>query len=98
GMKTLWQSRQEGNGEMTIIAAEQNKRLVYTLYFADFDMGSTGEMKLTESNGKTIVLWQDYGDVGYNPLNHYFVLMMDDFVGPYFETSLANLKALVESE
>ncbi|WP_416308019.1 SRPBCC family protein [Neptunicella sp. SCSIO 80796] len=98
GMKALWQSKQEGNGEMTVIAADQNKRLVYTLYFADFDMGSTGEMKLIENDGKTTVLWQDYGDVGNNPLNHYFVLMMDDFVGPDFETSLLNLKTLVESE
>ncbi|MDF2177255.1 SRPBCC family protein [Aliiglaciecola sp. CAU 1673] len=97
GMVSKWVSESEGNGEMKIIAADANKRLVYSLYFPDFEMGSTGEIVLKEADGKTEVIWQDYGDVGSNPINHYFAAMMDSMVGPDFETGLENLKVLVEN-
>ncbi|GGD68536.1 SRPBCC family protein [Lacimicrobium alkaliphilum] len=97
GMRSVWQSDAEGSGQMEIIAAEPNKRLVYSLYFPEYEMGSTGEFILTEQDGGTKVTWQDYGDVGPNPFMHYMALMMDSMIGPDFETGLENLKTLVES-
>lgn len=97
GMRSEWISQQEGSGVMEIIAAEPHRRLVYSLYFPEFEMGSTGEFILTDEDGKTRVQWVDYGDVGANPVNHYFALMMDSMVGPDFELGLANLKTLVEN-
>ncbi|GAA0344401.1 K(+)-transporting ATPase subunit F [Bowmanella denitrificans] len=97
GMRSEWISAQEGSGVMEIIAADPDKRLVYSLYFPEFEMGSTGEIILTDEEGKTRVQWVDYGDVGSNPINHYFAVMMDSMVGPDFEMGLANLKTLVEN-
>lgn len=98
GMKSSWQSASEGSGEMQIIELTPNQRMVYSLYFPDFEMGSTGEFQLTEQNGNTKVVWLDYGDVGSNPLNHYFAAFMDSMIGPDFEQGLKNLKKLVENQ
>lgn len=97
GMKSSWISEQEGSGEMQIIGLEPNSNVKYSLYFPDFDMGSTGELQLTQEGEMTKVVWMDYGDVGSNPVNHYFALMMDGMIGPDFEAGLQNLKELSES-
>lgn len=96
GMKSSWVSAQEGSGEMTITALSKNQSVTYDLYFPDFDMGSTGQLILTESGGSTTVTWQDAGDVGSNPVNRYFAMMMDSLIGPDFEKGLKNLKLLTE--
>lgn len=98
GMLSEWISESEGSGQMKILATDPNRRLVYSLYFPEFDMGSTGEIILRPKDGMTEVTWMDYGDVGANPINHYFAAMMDAMVGPDFETGLANLKVLVENQ
>jgi uncharacterized protein YndB with AHSA1/START domain len=98
GMKSQWVSEQEGSGEMEVIAIEPNQRFMYTLYFSDMDMGSTGEFIFTEENGRTDVTWMDYGDVGNNPINRYFALFMDELIGDDFEVGLENLKLMSESQ
>lgn len=97
GMRSIWKSDTQGSGQMEIIATEADKRLVYSLYFPEYDMGSTGEFILTRKDGGTQVTWLDYGDVGPNPFMHYMALMMDSMIGPDFETGLENLKTLVEN-
>lgn len=98
GQKSSWVSETQGSGEMTITELSPLKKVVYNLYFPEFGMGSTGKLTLTEENGTTTVIWADYGDVGGNPINHYFAAMMDGMVGPDFEAGLKNLKNLVESQ
>lgn len=97
GHKSSWISDSEGSGEMTVTEMTPNEKLVYTLFFPEIDMGSTGEITLLETNGTTKVIWADYGDVGSNPINHYFAVLMDSMVGPDFKAGLINLKALVEA-
>ncbi|MFT5674257.1 MAG: hypothetical protein ACI808_000172 [Paraglaciecola sp.] len=96
GMTSRWESEQEGNGEMVIIAIEPNQRFIYSLYFPEMDMASTGEFIFKEENGQTKVIWLDYGDLGSNPINHYFSLFIDQMIGPDFEVGLVNLKNLSE--
>jgi uncharacterized protein YndB with AHSA1/START domain len=98
GMKSSWVSTKEGSGEMELIALEHNQRLIYELYFPEMDMGSTGEFQFKQQDEQTLVIWQDYGDVGNNPINHYFAVFMDNMIGPDFETGLENLKTLVENQ
>jgi len=98
GMRSEWKSISEGNGEMEITQLEHNKRVVYRLYFPDFDMGSTGVVELQETDSGTRVTWRDEGAVGINPLDRYFVLMMDDMIGPDFELGLENLKTVTENK
>ncbi len=53
-------------------------------------------MRLTPDGSGTRVTWTNEGDMGANPVNRYFGLMMDRMVGPDFEAGLKNLKALAE--
>ena len=46
GMRSVWESETEGNGEMEITQLEHNKRVLYRLYFPDFDMGSSGIVEI----------------------------------------------------
>ena len=59
-------------------------------------MRSTGALTLIPSGKGTEVTWTTAGNVGANPINHYFAALMDRMVGPDFEGGLANLKALAE--
>lgn len=98
GMYSKWQSETQGDGEMRIINLQHNKEISYSLYFPDFDMGSTGEVKLEPTIEGTKVVWSDSGEVGNNPVNRYFVLFIDDMIGPDFEMGLENLKTVVENK
>lgn len=98
GMKSSWVSEQEGNGEMTIKGVTPGSQMIYNLYFPDFDMSSTGELTVVEKNGKTQVTWTNHGDLGGNPINGWFAMLMDGMIGPDFEAGLANLKKLSEGK
>ena len=98
GMRSEWISDKEGSGEMEITELEHNKRVVYSLYFPELDMGSTGTVKIEELDSGTQVIWRDEGSVDNNPVNRYFVLFIDSLIGPDFELGLENLKTLVENK
>lgn len=96
GAKWSWKSKTEGNGAMDFTAAVPDQRLEYRLEFPDFGMSSRGQLLLQASGAGTRVTMINEGDVGGNPLNRYFAVMMDSLVGPDFEAGLKNLKALAE--
>lgn len=97
GAKWSWKSRSEGSGSMEFVRVEPNKRLEYTLSFAEYNMKSTGAFSLDGAAASaTRVTWTNAGDVGANPLKHYLAAGMDRLVGPDFEAGLANLKVLAE--
>ncbi len=96
GAKWAWESKSEGNGSMEFTRAEPGKALEYALSFPDMGMKSKGALLLEPAGAATRVTWTNAGDVGGNPLMHYFAVMMDDLVGPDFDKGLANLKALAE--
>ena len=96
GAKWAWESKSEGEGSMEFTRAEPNKAIGYTLEFHEFGMKSSGALELAPAGGATRVTWTNRGDVGGNPLKHYFAAMMDRMVGPDFEKGLSNLKALAE--
>lgn len=96
GMRSEWKSETEGNGEMEITQLEHNRRVLYRLYFPDFDMGSNGAVEIKPTSNGSIVTWRDEGTVDNNPINRYFALMMDGMIGPDFEMGLENLKILAE--
>jgi uncharacterized protein YndB with AHSA1/START domain len=91
-----WQSKSEGDGRMTFTTAEPAKRLGYELFFPDFGTTSTGQFRFEPNGASTQVTWTMDGDMGNNPLHRWMGLFMNQFVGPDFDTGLANLKALAE--
>jgi uncharacterized protein YndB with AHSA1/START domain len=96
GAKWEWASKSEGSGSMEFTRVEPDRAVEYALWFADYNMRSTGALTLEPSGSTTRVTWSNSGDVGGNPLKHYVAAMMDRMVGPDFEGGLANLKALAE--
>ena len=96
GAKWSWVSKSEGTGTMEFTRVEPDRAVEYTLSFPDYNMRSTGALRLEPSGNATRVTWTNAGDVGGNPIKHYLVLMMDRMVGADFEGGLANLKALAE--
>jgi len=98
GAKWEWQSKTEGNGAMEFTAAVPNKHVDYALSFPDLGMSSRGELRLTAEGSGTRVTWTNEGDMGSNPVNRYFGLVMDRLVGPDFEAGLVNLKTLAERD
>lgn len=96
GAKWSWQSKSEGDGIMEFTAAIADQRVDYALDFPEFDMRSKGQLLLQASGAGTRVTWTNEGDVGNNPVNRYFGVMMDSMVGPDFQAGLANLKELAE--
>jgi len=96
GARWSWKSATEGSGSMEFTRVEPNRRVEYSLVFADFGMRSTGEFRIEPGPAGTRVTWTNAGDVGTNPLKHYLAAAMDHLVGPDFQAGLQNLKALAE--
>jgi len=96
GAKWSWKSKSQGDGEMTFTAAEPGKRVAFDLYFPDFGTTSKGDLRFEPAGPGTRVIWTMNGDMGSNPVYHWFALGADGMVGKDFEEGLAGLKALAE--
>ena len=96
GAKWSWKSKSEGDGAMTFTIAEPNRRVGFDLYFPDFDTTSKGELVFSLEGSATKVVWTMNGDMGNNPLHHWFALGADRMVGNDFEAGLAQLKRVAE--
>ena len=96
GAKWAWKSKSQGDGEMTFTAAEPGKRVGFDLYFPDFGTTSKGELRFEPAGAGTRVTWTMNGDMGKNPLYHWFALGADSMVGKDFAEGLAGLKAAAE--
>jgi len=96
GAKWAWKSKTQGDGEMTFTAVEPGKRVAFDLYFPDFGTTSKGELRFDPAGTGTRVTWTMNGDMGANPLYHWFALGADGMVGKDFAEGLAGLKAVAE--
>lgn len=97
GAKWQWKSKSQGDGAMTFTAAEPGKRVAFDLYFPDFGTTSRGELLFEPNGPATRVTWTMNGDMGKNPLYHWFALAADGMVGKDFAEGLAGLKAAAET-
>lgn len=89
-----WTSRSEGDGRMTITAAEPPRRVAFELYFPDFGTTSRGEILFAPEGAGTRVTWTMNGEMGGSPVARWMGLLMDRLVGKDFEAGLANLGRL----
>ncbi|HEY1090334.1 MAG TPA: SRPBCC family protein [Burkholderiaceae bacterium] len=91
-----WKSKSEGDGRMTMTAAEPGKRVAMDLYFPDWDSTSPGEISFSVNGDMTHVEWSMSADTGKNPLMHWFALLGPGMIAPDFDAGLKNLKTLAE--
>jgi hypothetical protein len=98
GMQSSWISENQGNGRMEVMGIEENKHIIYSLYFIDRDIGSKGELIFSPSEEQTRVTWRDHGDIEANPLFRYFLFFMDSIKGDDMQMALDNLKMISEAK
>ncbi|MCP5271344.1 MAG: SRPBCC family protein [Burkholderiaceae bacterium] len=94
GAAWSWTSESQGNGAMTLTAAEPPQRVAYELRIDGF-APSQGDLTLVPDGAATRVTWRMHGTMD-NLLGRWFGLFMERLVGPDFDAGLANLKALAE--
>ena len=98
GAQYTWTGEQSGAGKLTLTSADPNKGIGYDLDFENGQYLSTGMIVLEPTGEQVKVTWSNDGNLGMNPVNRYFGLLMDSFMGPDFEEGLSNLKRRVEAE
>ncbi|MBI1212022.1 MAG: hypothetical protein GC190_11205 [Alphaproteobacteria bacterium] len=96
GAKMSWTSEKLGNGSMTIVESTPFKEIKEDLDFAGNK--ATATFTFAPADGGTKVVWSFDSDAGMNPISRYFGLLLDSMVGKDYETGLASLKALAESD
>lgn len=94
-----WESQNDevGKGKLSISASIKDKFVNTSLEFEGFDQPSAGGWELSESNGKTTVIWKMDAVMGHNPLNRWLGLFFDRMIGPDFENGLSQLKTKIEN-
>ncbi len=96
GSGYTWEGKSTGQGAIKLTRAEPDKGISYDLDFEHGKYKSSGAIILEAGGESTKVTWSNEGDLGSNPINRYFGLMMDRMMGPDFEEGLNNLKRAVE--
>ncbi len=97
GAKITWSGdpAKSGSGSQEIVESRP-----WELVGTSLDFGMQGEATaqfiLTPEGTSTRVMWGFDTDLGMNPVNRYFGLMIDGMVGADFEKGLAGLKKLAE--
>ena len=98
GAKQSWFSDDPsvGNGSQIITAIEQDKSITIELQLPDMKP-SVVTQTLTPEGESTHIVWAMDADMGMNPLNRWFGLLLEKFIGPDYEKGLANMKPLIEA-
>ena len=86
-----------GGGELTFTASSPERGVEYDMSFDEGKWRSVAAVRYEPEGGGTRVVWTMSGDMGMNPLDRYFALLMDAMTGPMFERGLEKLKAAAES-
>jgi len=92
-----WDGKILGNGQMTATGYIPQQQFAYDLAFNKGKYQSKGKITIEQSGDSSKVSWIDEGDLGYNPVNRYFGLMMDKMLGPDFNKGLKKLKTVCET-
>ena len=92
-----WEGKVLGNGQMTATEFVPAQLFAYDLAFDKGKYKSKGRITIETAADSCKVSWIDEGDLGYNPVNRYFGLMMDKMMGPDFEKGMKKLKTVCEA-
>jgi len=97
GAKQSWSSEQKnvGHGSQEITAVEPDKSITIKLMLPDMAPSVVTQTLTPEGEGTRIV-WAMDADMGLNPLNRWFGLLLEKFIGPDYEKGLAHMKPLIE--
>lgn len=91
-----WKSKEMGHGKLTITRSIANESIEFIINFQEQSEGR-GYWHFKPSGNNIEVTWGFNGDAGNNIIERYMGLMIDMFMGPYFEEGLNSIKKLAES-
>lgn len=101
GASYEWKGEKLSTGKVAITGVEKDYLVDYTVDFADTG-ANPGTMKFLPAGGKEgdqfQITWNFQCDMGFSPIGRYMGLMMRGMLEKDFDTGLANLKKLAESE
>ena len=94
-----WKGDKLDTGKVAITGVVPDREVAYTVDFAG-QGPNPGTMTFEEvgKTAKTNVIWSFHCDMGFNPIGRYFGLMVGPMLEGDFDTGLANLKRLAETE
>ncbi len=90
-----WNGEKMGAGTLRITKSEPGIGIWYTIDFNHGSMGSVGRILYQVVPEGTEVVWEDTFELGKNPVNRYFGLLMNSMIGADFDKGLTKLKELV---
>jgi effector-binding domain-containing protein len=85
-----------GNGKITIINSIPTDSILLDMDFME-NGKTTAIFNFINSDSGVLVKWIMESDLGMNPINRWFGLLMDHLVGVDFEKGLANLENYLDS-
>lgn len=91
-----WQSKSQGNGDITFNDASPPQKISYQLHFEGMGKPSIGSFILETKGTSTKVTWFMQGSSEGNLMMKLFSPFMDKMIGPDFEAGLLKLKKIVE--
>ena len=92
-----WESAETGVGSQEIVSVEEAKRIEMLLIFGEKGK-SKSDWKFDQTPDGTMVTWSFGGNMGNDIIGRYVMLMMDQFMGTFFEKGLENLDQNVVTE
>jgi len=97
GARYTWDGKSTGYGELQLTKSDPARGVSFDLEFGHGKYISAGTIALLPEDSGTRVTWTNEGELGLNPINRYFGLLMDRMMGPDFQKGLENLKRKVET-
>jgi effector-binding domain-containing protein len=98
GQLRSWKSESQGNGSMKTIEFEENKMIKSELLFEGSDKPAYNLITLAEEEEGVLVEWSMLGNMGFNPIGRYWILLTKGAMEKAFSDGLNNLKALCEAK
>lgn len=94
GSSYYWKGEKTMEGRFEIVGLEENKKLDYEIEFIGSG-GGTGAFTFDESDGKTTINYSFEMKLGF--WDRITSVFMDGMMGMAFDSSLVNLKAMIEA-
>jgi hypothetical protein len=88
-----WNGELMGQGNFEFNNLQKNELIEFKLSFQDNAVFKNGKIAIYANGSGAKLVWTDYGENGWNPVNRIFGLFIDGFLGPDMEKSLNKLKS-----
>lgn len=86
-----WNGDLMGQGVFRFTEKNKNREIKFKISFQNDAVHKSGKILLIPKANGTELIWTDYGENGWNPVNRIFGLFLDGFLGPDMEKSIEKI-------